>query len=168
MARKKRDNDGIERLNISELSLRFNIERATVRNRIREAEIQPSYSVSKTKVYELTPELEAALTRHDPDIEAEKLRKIRAEADLKEAQVRKEKGELVETGDVTEYLTRLFGGLHKEITIRFPRRVAAKLARTKATKDVTLLLQAELGKIFDTARTNHKRFLTDDDDGDNS
>jgi len=147
-----------EVLSITELHQRFSIDRSTVRDRLAKAGIEPLVRGVKKVQYELTPEVEELLAV-DPDLEAEKLRKMRAEADIKEAQARKLHDELVEKSEVQDYVGRLFGGVHKEIAIRFPRRFAARLAKAKTAKDVTKLLTTELDRVFTDVRNNHQRFL---------
>lgn len=151
--------DEPKRLNLSQLEFRFNLNRATVRKRLRNAGIEPVEEHEKEKIFLLNDELTECLKQTEEDIDEVKLRKERAAARIQEHKADLAEGVVVMASDVKNYLHGLFTGWQKEFTIAMPRRVAAKLARAKTAADVYAILTPELDRMFDTLRTNHKKFM---------
>lgn len=145
--------------NISELAQGFNLNRETVAKRLRLAGIAPVEKKAKETLYKLDARLEEILIAADADIEAERLRKISAEADLKEMQAQQLRGELAPVSEFQEIVQALFGGLYKEIAVRFPKKVAARCARAKTAAEAAALLQQQLNGIFLAIRNDFSAFL---------
>ena len=57
--------------------------------------------------------------------DAAKLRKLQHEGDLKELELRREMGEVVEVKEVKEYALGLFKRLHNRVALRFPSTLAS-------------------------------------------
>ena len=146
-------------LNISELGRGFNLDRATVKKRLDAAGIEPVDRKAKEVRYRLDSDVQEILLAADFDLDAEKLRKMRAEANLKEMEVQIKRGELAPVQDFQELVQALFGGLYKEITVRFPKKVAARVARAKTATETATILQRELNQIFVSVRTDFTKYL---------
>lgn len=145
--------------NITELAAGFNLNRETVAKRLRLAGIEPAEKRPRETVYRMDPRLEEVLIAADADIEAERLRKISAEADLKEMAAAQLRGELAPVSEFQEIVQALFGGLHKEIAVRFPKKIAARAARTRTAAEASALLQQGLNEIFLAVRSDFSAFL---------
>lgn len=148
-----------QNFNISELAKGFRLDRATVKKRIEDAGIEPTSQRSKETCYRLTPELETALLAADDSIDAEKLRKLKAEADLKEMEAARQRGELVPADEFTEIVQQLFGALHKELAVRLPKRFGAKAKKAKTPAEVSAALAREVGQVFDSLRDDWPAYL---------
>lgn len=146
-------------LSISQLAFRFELDRATVRKRLQKAEIKPHSEREKEKLYLLTPELEQVLAETNDGLDATKLRKLDAEADLKEIEVQKRRGELVSVADFIEAVQTIFGAMHKQCVIKKPKQIAKKLLKAKDENQVVEILTGEYATIFDNLRSNHQEFL---------
>lgn len=146
-------------LNISELGRGFNLDRATVKKRIDAAGIAPVDRRAKEVRYRLDERLQEILLAADADLDAEKLRKLKNEADLKEMEVQIRRGELAPVQEFQELVQSLFGGLYKEITVRFPKKVAGRASRAKTAPEVAGILQRELNQIFVSVRADFTKYL---------
>lgn len=146
-------------LSISKLAFRFELDRATVRKRLNKAGIKPNSEREKEKLYLLTPELEQILAETNDNLDATKLRKLDAEADLKEIEVQKRRGELVSVAEFTEAVQQIFGTLHKKLAVQLPKRISARLAKLATQNEIAEILSQEIGKEFSNLRNNHQQFL---------
>lgn len=151
--------DEPKRLNLSQLEFRFNLNRATVRKRLRNAGIEPVEEHEKEKIFLLDEELIECLKATEEDLDEVKLRKERAAARLQEHKADVAEGIVVSVADIKHYLHGLFAALHAECTVALPRRVAAKLARAKTAADVYAILTPEIDRLFAEIRTDHKKFM---------
>ena len=150
-----------ELLNISKLAFRFDLDRATVRSRLNGAGIEPVEEKAKEKLYLLDARLERALQPDEDDLlDAAKLRKTTAEADLKEIEVQKKNGELIPAADCVEAVTRLFNAMQKKCVVQTPKKLAKKLAKAKNETEIAMILTTEYEHIFQELRENHQKFLT--------
>ncbi|HNQ16123.1 MAG TPA: hypothetical protein PKM58_11200, partial [Pyrinomonadaceae bacterium] len=145
--------------NISELARGFNLDRATVRKRIDAAGIVPVDQKAKETRFLLDEKLEEILLAADADLDAEKLRKLKAEANLKEMEVQVRRGELAPVRDFQETVQALFGGLYKEIAVRFPKKVGSRMARAKTAAAASAVLARELDQIFLSVRADFTKHL---------
>jgi hypothetical protein len=159
LATKGNGKSGHERRNVSQLAFRFDLDRGTVRKRLQDAGIEPVSEKAKEKLYELTPELIEVLEQADKLLDEAKLRKETAVARQNEIKVAVLEGELAPVGEFTDMVQRLFGAMHKEIAIRFPKRVAARLQKAKSAADISAIMNRELNKIFTDLREDHSKFL---------
>ena len=152
--------DEVKLLSISQIAFRFNLDRATVRKRLQKAEIKPDSDKEKEKLYLLTPELEQIVTEFFDDLDATKLRKLDAEADLKEIEVQKRRGELASAAEFTEIVQQIFGTLHKKLAVQLPKRISLRLSKAATQAEISTLLTQEITKEFSNLRQNHKAYLS--------
>lgn len=148
-----------KRMNISQLELRFSLDRITVRKRLREAEIEPAEVKAKEKIFEVTPELEAALRKADTGLDEAKRRRESANAELVEIKVQQAKGELVPMGEVVDIVQRLFGAMHKQVAVRMPQAIATRLVKAKTKADVTRIIKNAVDRDFKTLREDFEGLL---------
>lgn len=146
-----------DKCSISALARRFNLDRATVRTRIEKSGIKPAEEKEKEKLYILDEKLEAILS--EDELEAAKLRKTEAEADLKEIDVKIKTGEYASVAEFTEITQQIFSRLHKKLAVQLPGRIAIKLHNANSSGDVAALLKAEISKEFDSLRENFQKYL---------
>lgn len=147
------------RLSTSKWALRFSLDRATVRKRFAEAEIEPVEVNSRETVYELAEEdaKEILLSQTRP-IDAAKLRKETADADLREIKVKKELGELASVSEFTAVIQSVFGNLHKKCGVQMPKAIAKKLVGKKQS-EISKIIGDETDRIFQDLRNDYKKFL---------
>lgn len=145
--------------NISELAQGFKLDRATVKKRLDAAGVQPVERKAKEVRYRLDEDLEEILLAVDADFEAERLRKMTAEADLKEMQAARERGETASVREFQEIVQALFGGLYKEIAVRFPKKIGGKASRAKTPAEASAIIQHGLNEIFVSVRNDFTKYL---------
>lgn len=150
--------DGANNLySISALARLCGRDRATVKKCLKE--IEPVEERAKEKLYALHEAIPAIIAGADAEMDEAKLRKAQAEAELKEINLQRERGEVVEVKEVRNYAQTLVQGIHQRIAVRMPREIAPQLYKAEAPAQITETLQHELGRIFNELRDDHKRFL---------
>lgn len=146
-------------LNLSQLEFRFGINRATIRKRLSESGIEPHTEREKEKLFLLTDEIEEILTKSSDGLNAVKLRKETADAELKEIKVAEARGETASVAEFIGVTQQIFGSLHKKLAVQLPKRIAARLAKAKNQAEISQILTQEITKEFTDLRSNHKKFL---------
>jgi hypothetical protein len=145
---------------ISQLAKLSKLDRATVTKRL---ELVESTSGAKgAKCYTLAAALPALIAGERTEMDEAKLRKMEAEADLKELEYKREQEQVVEVKDVHNYILQLFKGVHNRIGLRFPREIAQQLYKAESPAQITETLHRDLGRIFNELRDDHKRYLRSD------
>lgn len=142
---------------MSELSDLTTLDRATVRKRLKDIEAQGGAQNAKT--YTLEVALPALIAGASAEMDEARLRKVKADAELKELDVKREQGEVVEVREVRGYAQALVQGLHQRVAVRMPGEIAPQLYKAESSAQITEILQHELGRIFNELRDDHKRFL---------
>lgn len=153
---KKPEEKKEELYSISALARGFDLDRATVRDRLEKAEVQPVSIKAKEKLYRLE-DVEDILAQDE--LEEAKLRKIQAEADLKEHDLQIKRGEFASVAEFTEIVQKIFGRLHKKLAVQMPGRIALRLHNANSSADVAALLKQEISKEFDGLRSDFKKYL---------
>jgi hypothetical protein len=145
-----------EFLNISELARRLEKDRETVRNAILEADLEPRGKDKNSALYDFE---EVAALFEGGEEKAAKLRKLRAEADLKELELAKQRGEFASKAEFIEIVQRLFSSLHKKIAVQQPAKLANKLFKADSPNEIARILSDDSKKIFNALRTDFTDFL---------
>lgn len=145
-----------ELLSISALSEQYGIDRATVRKRLRD--IEPVEVKAKEKLYDAEEVAELLLAK-DEDYEKLKRRKMQAEAELKELELRERLGEVASVDEFKDVVQKIFGNLHKRVAVQTPRKISGKLLNANSQSDIAEILRRELGQAFDDLRADWKQFL---------
>jgi DNA-binding transcriptional MocR family regulator len=148
---------GEQLYSISQLAALSGLDRATVTKRL--AEVPFEEGAKNAKSYALDVALPALIAGESAEFDAAKLRKMQAEAGLRELDLERERGEVVSTKEVGDYALRLFKGMHNRVAVQFPRSIAAQLYKAESAPHITETLQRELGRIFNELRDDHTRFL---------
>lgn len=142
---------------ISQLATLSGLDRATVTKRLADVPFQGGAKNAKT--YSLEAALPALISGESTEMDEAKLRKMQAEAGMRELDLERERGEVVSTAEVSDYTLRLFKGVQNRIGLRFPREISQQLYKAESAAQITEILQRELGRIFNDLRDDHKRFL---------
>lgn len=146
-------------LNITQLMYRYDLDRATVRKRLMG--IDPVSEKQKEKLYAVTDELDHLLSGASGDpLDAERLRKLSAEADIKQMEAQTKRGEMASVSEFIEITQQIFGAMHKRIAVQMPSKLAAKLVKAKTAADIKKLLGYEINAAFDDLRNDHTKFLS--------
>lgn len=142
---------------ISELRELTGLDRATIRTRLDG--IEPQGGAKNAKTYALKVALPALIAGASAEMDAAKLRKAEADAELREIDLKRELGAVVEVKEVRTYTQTLVQGIHQRVAVRMPGEIAPQLYKAESTAQITEILQHELGRIFNELRDDHTRFL---------
>ena len=150
------DSSDVFLYSISALSRKFKLDRETVRNRLDSAGIKAKKTRENEKLYFLD-DVEVALSQSE--LNEAKLRKLDAEAELKELELKKRVGEFGSVAEFTEIVQKVFGRLHKRVAVQLPKRLAARLHNANSSGDLLEILQSEIEKDFSALRADFKDYL---------
>lgn len=146
-----------ELYSISALAKLTTLDRATVARRLEG--VAHAGGPKGAKTYALADALPSLIAGESSEMDEAKLRKMQAEAELKEIEVKQEMAELLPAKEVRDYALRLFKSMHNRVAVRFPREIAQQLYKAESAPQITEVLQRELGRIFNDLRSDHKRLL---------
>lgn len=146
-----------ELYSISALARLCGRDRATVVKCLKD--VKPVEERTKEKLYALGEAVPAIIAGADAEMDEAKLRKVQAEADLKELDLKRETGEVVSVKEVRNYAQTLVQGIHQRIAVRMPGEISPQLYKAESSSQIAEILQHELGRIFNDLRDDHKRFL---------
>lgn len=142
---------------ISELSELTTLDRATVRKRLKDVEAEGGAKNAKT--YSLEAALPALIAGASAEMDEAKLRKTKAEADMREHDLSVARGEYLPVRDVRDYALRLFKGLHTRVVVLYPREGAPQLAKAGSADEIEGALRRDLERVFNDVRNDHTRLL---------
>lgn len=151
-----------ELLTISEIARRCGIDRATVAGRLDDLgyEMDESSTESNKKLYAFDDEMLFAIKAAKDSLSAAKIRDVRASSQLKELKLAEARGELVPMHEATEMVQKIVSSIYQEFTIRQPKRIAPKLAKSKNVAAVKKVLKMDTDRIMKTLRENYERFIS--------
>jgi len=144
---------------ISALSRRFKLDRKTVRDRIEKAGIEAIEERAKEKLYLLDEKLESVLSLNEMD--AAKLKKTEAEAELKEIEVKRKLGEFASVAEFTEIIQRLMSRFYSKTVVNMPRRIAMRLHNADSSAEVARILTEEMIKEWKNLRDDYPEYIND-------
>lgn len=152
-----------ETANQSELALKYKISRNSVIEKLNEAGIHPIQKGGRGGTrYEVTQELEEALeldyVKSDRKTAAQE-RKLEAEADLKELEVKKRTGEYVPISDVQLAAVNLFRNLYLKL-IQYCDDSALVISRMTTRGDVAAHQKAKMSELLQDLRNNPNNYIT--------
>lgn len=141
---------------ISALSRKFKLDRATIRERLEKNEIKPHSVKSNEKLY-LLEDVEFILLQSE--LNEAKFRKLDAEAELKELEVKKKLGEFASVAEFTEIVQRMMSGFYSKTVIQMPARIASRLHNANNTADVAEILKSEMIKEWKNLRDHYPDYI---------
>lgn len=151
---------GYPLLSLTKLAAHCDIDRSVARVRLQRAKIKPVEDKDKKRIFELTPEVEELLNESgDPRLDDLKYRELEAKARLKEMEVDRKSGRLVDFDEACETLTKIIKGLHDRLTIDYPSKAGLRLHKLKTGREVSMALKRDFDKIFGEFRADFRRFL---------
>ena len=141
---------------INRLAEHFGMDRGAVRRHLNEAKVRPIVNQVNKKLYRL----EDAQTAVSKVAEIEKVRrkKLRAEAELAERELRQLKEEYLVKAEVEDLAQRLFNGLERRLVQQLPRKIGAQLFKSESASQLTIQLETSLKAIFNEFRNNPECF----------
>lgn len=148
-----------EVLSISKIAIRCHLDRGTTKKRLDLHGYEPIDEKAKLKEYRFDADMLAKLTYRNDELAAANIRKAKAAAEKLELQNAEATGELASVADFTDKIQRVFGAMYKEVVVRMPTRLAARLAKAKTSADTAKILTNDLNRIFNTLRDDHHKFL---------
>lgn len=150
-----------EWLSESEIAKRVGLHRQTLVARLEDLGYEPDEerSTAKCKVHWFDDEMEFAVKAAKDSLSAAKIRQIRADAQIKELKLAKERGELVAIGEVTDIVQRIVNTLYQEYSVRQPKRVGTALVKAKNIATVRKVLKTDSDRVMKLLRTNFERYI---------
>lgn len=159
MAAKKQTEPAKKLLNQSELATLFDLDRITVRSRLREGGIEGKPGKYRELLYD-PDEVKAVLeSKEDEDYERERARKTRFDADLRELELQKQRAELLPVYEVREQVQKIIQRLYQTFAIQQPKTIAARCAKAKSAAEVEKILREVASKAFADLRRDHAKML---------
>jgi hypothetical protein len=149
-------------LNMNQLASHFGLKRYAVAEQMRE--VPPDETGPKgTKLYYLStaqevlerPKVQARATEKAEG----QARKINAEAGLKELELERKRGDVVEVADVEQGATELFRALHNRL-VQYADQSALDISKLVTRGDVVAYQKEHLGSILQDLRENPNNFIT--------
>lgn len=89
-------------------------------------------------------------------------RKLAAETELAELKLQKQRGELVQSGDVRQDVVEVIRDLHTRLAVTMPQQLGPRL-QAKTAREAAEILSAEVGRVFAELRAEHARYLAEMD-----
>ena len=151
-----------ELLSIAEIAKRLQLHRQTVKSRLDDLGYEPEQvnpDGPDAKLYRFDDEVHFAIKAAKSDLDAAKLRDARATYQLKELKLAEARRLMVPAHEVTEFSQKLGAAMYQELTVRQPKRIAAKLAKAKNVMAVKKIMKADTDRIFKSLRENFERFI---------
>ena len=149
-----------ELLPIAEIARRCGINRATCAGRLEDLGYEMhETSTEKNKLFSFDDEMLFAIKAAKDSLSAAKIRDVRASSQLKELKLAEARGELVPMHEATEMVQKIVSSIYQEFTIRQPKRIAPKLAKSKNVAAVKKVLKMDTDRIMKTLRENYERFI---------
>lgn len=142
------------------LSEHFEIDRTTLRQRLDNAGIKPVIDKANRKEYRL--EDVEPLFESEEDLDALKIRKLKAEAGLKELELDEQRGDLLPRKDVEDHLQKLFTAMFQRLTVRMPKEISRQLHKATSPAQVTTILQTSIQQVFNELRRDHTSLFPHD------
>ncbi len=152
------------RMSISQLHRETGLDRTTIAERLEKAGLEPEITSSNAKMFdkdEALMVLEASGAVQGE--EQAKRRKMNADADKAELNVRKLKGELVSIDSMKQAAGELIKTLYQRIVRVEPNIIAAKCVG-KTAIEIEGVVRDQMGQVFSELRSMPEQFLSVDED----
>jgi hypothetical protein len=150
------------RANKSQLHRATGLDRATITRRLDDAGVQPK---AKKKgagggtIYDADQALKVLTAGDRSGITDARLKRLNVAAAREMLKLKKERGDLLEYGEVRDVLQRIFNRLFQTITISYWRDNKRRLHRSKTADALEIAGRADMEKIFNDLRADFRRFL---------
>jgi hypothetical protein len=148
-----------EMLSIQKIAFRCGLDRGTCKKRLDALGYKPENDAEKLKIYRFDEAMEADLLESRDKLTDVRIRDMTAAAELKEIKAAEARGELVPVNEVIDQTQALFGAMHKELAVRMPRELSAKLAKAKTSTQVNAILKVAVDRRFKTLRDDFEKYL---------
>lgn len=143
------------------IAKRLGMDRHTVSSRLEDLgyEPDPERSNARLKLHFFDKQMEFAIRAAKDEAATMKIRGLRADAQLKELKLARERGEMVAAAEMIEIVQKLVSNIYQEVTVRQGKRIDAKLAKAKNVLAVKKIRKADTDRIMKNLRENFERFL---------
>lgn len=146
-----------ELLSLTQLAARLHINRGTLSRKL-----SGLGHVSGPKGARLYPvaEVEALLDEEkDPELKEARLRKLRAEAELAELRLKRERGEVAPVREFVTHNINIFRAWRQRLAVQLPREISHQLHRAESADHVAQILRAEADRMLSEFRGDHLGFI---------
>lgn len=143
-------------INQSELAKLFKKDRATVRTWLEEEGIEPTNSNKRNYLYDYDEAVAMVQRRTN---QKWKETKTENEAKLLDVKLQKELGNYGSVAEFADLTQEWVKWLHNQLSIKMPKQVIKRIAKSKNEQDATAILQKAVDSIFNEFRSNPKKFL---------
>lgn len=139
-----------EKYSISALARLSGLDRATVRKHLEG--VEPVEVKSKEKIYALEDALPALIKGRSAEFDEARLKKIKAEASLKEHDLAVERAEFVAVKDVETERVKECQWLFNRLVSQLPREISTQLYNAESPAHIAEILKHDLGRVLNEWR----------------
>jgi hypothetical protein len=148
--------------NLSELARASGYDRATVRNRLLAAGVQPKRSKAKEKQFDVNEATAALTATRTPEVDHgyrhARTQKTTAEAARILLKLQRERGELAPVAELREQAFTLVKAMHQRFS-RYARDSRNRLFRAKTATEVERIMSSDFALIFDDLKRDYPNIL---------
>lgn len=150
-------------MSISALHRETGLDRQTIAERLDKANLEPELTARGAKLYDKDAALEILLDGETVQGEEQaKRRKLNADAEKAEINVRKLRGELVDVSAMKQAAGELIKTLYQRIVRVEPNIIAGKCVGKNAI-EIEVIVREQLGLVFSELRSMPEQFLSIDE-----
>jgi|SRR5215831_3363906 len=145
----------------SKLGELFDLNRATVAQRLKEHKIKPVESGPRKADYELTPEVEEFLSAGftDPELKDAQRRTAIANAGIKEVELAEAQKRSIPRDEMFEEISAILKSLYQQFVLQMPRANAGRYAKLKTRAAIEAALKQDNAKPFLQLRANYNEIF---------
>lgn len=149
-----------EPLSISALAKQAGVHRATARERLERAKIEPVQEKAKEKLYDPDEALRAIGADERSGLRKAQTAKTATEAARARLKLDRERGELVPIQDVRSDIQEIVKRIYQHFAVTGPQELAPQLRGLKVAQIVERL-QRDAERFFNELRTEHEGYLSE-------
>jgi len=145
----------------SKLGELFDLNRATVAQRLKEHKIKPVDVGPRKADYELTPQVEELLSdgATDPEFKAAQRRIAIANARIKEKEADEAEKRSIPRDEMFEEVSAILKSLHQQFVLQLPRANSARYFKFKSRAELEAALKNDNAKPFQQLRSNYNEIV---------
>lgn len=147
---------GDNQISISALARLTGLDRATVVKRL--TELAPVSDRANERLYSLSSALRELLRTAGSDYDSARTQKVKAEAELAELELAKERGDVLPSEAVRTTLTELWQRVYRRCAVQLPDALLPQFRKTDSDAHKVAIVRGELQQIFDELRRDHPAF----------
>lgn len=148
-----------QKFNITQLAKRFGLDRVTVAGRLEAADVPWVRGKKQEKLYDLEAAAAVIVTEADENYDQARARKVTIEADLKQLELDRERGSVVDVKTIREDIQRIMQRLFQRLAVQQPKELAQALFKSQSAPQAETILRKATSKVFEDLRRDHEKYL---------